>query len=54
MRDIARVPAARKALAKLVGAETLAGRAHILDTSCAAALCARIRPFLRNEAAAAS
>jgi pimeloyl-ACP methyl ester carboxylesterase len=48
------LPAAGKVFANLAGAETLAGCAHILDTSCAAAWCARIRPFLRDEATAAS
>jgi pimeloyl-ACP methyl ester carboxylesterase len=48
------LPAARKAFANLAGAQTLAGCAHILDASCAAAWCRQIRPFLRNESEAAS
>lgn len=43
------LPAARRVFANLAGAQTLAGCAHILDASCAAAWCGQIRPFLRNE-----
>jgi pimeloyl-ACP methyl ester carboxylesterase len=40
------LPRARQLFANLVAAETLMGRAHILNAACAAALCDRIRPFL--------
>jgi pimeloyl-ACP methyl ester carboxylesterase len=46
------LPAARSVFANLAGADALPGCRHILDAACAAALCERIRPFLRAEAAA--
>lgn len=48
------LPAAGKVFANLAGAETLAGCAHILSPACAAAWCARIRPFLRGGMTAVS
>ena len=40
------LPRARDLFPNLVAAETLTGCAHILSAACAAALCARIQPFL--------
>ena len=40
------LPRARDLFPNLVAAETLTGCAHILSATCAAALCARIQPFL--------
>lgn len=44
------VPRARALFDNLVAAETLPGCHHILDPACAAALCARIGPFLTGHA----
>ena len=48
------VPRARVLFGNLVAAETLPGCHHILDPACAAALCARIEPFLTGHADAAA
>jgi pimeloyl-ACP methyl ester carboxylesterase len=40
------LPRARELFRNLVAAETLTGCAHILDPTCATALCGRIQPFL--------
>jgi len=44
------IPRARELFSNLVAAETLSGCHHILDPACAAALCARIEPFLTGPA----
>ena len=48
------LPRARALFSDLVTAETLPGCHHILDPVCAAALCARIEPFLGRHAGAAA
>ena len=48
------IPRARALFGNLVAAETLPGCHHILDPACAAALCARIEPFLRGRSVAAT